>query len=122
MMLTTLLFRFLSGVVTVLSPCVLPVLPFLLTGAIGGRAQPYGIITGFVASFAAFTLSLSGFVAVLGISGDALRLISAGLLLAFSLTLLTPALHAAFEWVSARAVGSVTVLSYSLLATAGGAV
>ena len=107
-MLTTLLFAFLSGVVMVLSPCVLPVLPFLLTGAIGGRARPYGIITGFVASFTAFTLSLSGFVAVLGISGDAQRLISAGLLLAFSLTLLIPALHAAFERVSARAVGSVT--------------
>ena len=122
-MLTTLLFAFLSGVVTVLSPCVLPVLPFLLTGAIGGRARPYSIITGFVASFTAFTLSLSGFVAVLGISGDAQRLISAGLLLAFGLRLLIPALHAAFERVSARAVGSVTsTSSHSLLVTACGAV
>ena len=79
-MLTTLLFAFLSGVVTVLSPCVLPVLPFLLSGAIGGRARPYGIILGFIASFTAFTLFLSGFVAVLGISSDALRLMSVGLL------------------------------------------
>ena len=122
-MLTTLLFAFLFGVVMVLSPCVLPVLPFLLTGAIGGRARPYSIITGFVASFTAFTLSLSGFVAVLGISGDAQRLISAGLLLAFGLRLLIPALHAAFERVSARAIGSVTsTLSHSLLAAACGAV
>ncbi len=105
-MLTSLLFAFLSGVVTVLSPCVLPVLPFLLTGAIGGRARPYGIIVGFAASFTAFTLFLSGFVAVLGISGDALRLISVGLLLAFGLTLLIPALHTAFERVSARAVAT----------------
>ena len=106
-MLTTLLFAFLSGVVTVLSPCVLPVLPFLLTGAIGGRARPYGIIAGFVASFTAFTLFLSGFVALLGISSDLLRLISVGLLLAFGLTLLIPALHTAFERVSARAVSGL---------------
>lgn len=106
-MLTTLLFAFLSGVVTVLSPCVLPVLPFLLSGAIGGRARPYGIIMGFIASFTAFTLFLSGFVAVLGISGDALRLISVGLLLAFGLTLLIPALHTAFERLSARAVSTM---------------
>lgn len=106
-MLTTLLFAFLSGVVTVLSPCVLPVLPFLLSGAIGGRARPYGIIAGFIASFTAFTLFLSGFVAVLGISSDALRLISVGLLLAFGFTLLIPALHTAFERLSARAVGAV---------------
>ena len=107
MMLTMLLFAFLSVVVTVLSPSVLPVLPFLLSGAIGGRARPYGI-TGFVASFTAFTLSLNGFVAVLGISGDAQRLISVGLLLAFGLTLLIPALHTAFESLSARAVGSLS--------------
>ena len=106
-MLTTLLFAFLSGIVTVLSPCVLPVLPLLLTGAIGGQARPYGIIAGFVASFTAFTLFLSGFVALLGISGDALRLMSVGLLLMFGLTLLIPALHTAFEGFSARAVSTL---------------
>ena len=102
-----LLFAFLSGVVTVLSPCVLPVLLFLLTGAIGRRARPYGIIVGFIASFTAFTLSSSGFVALLGISGEALRLISVGLLLAFGLTSLIPTLHTTFELLSTQAVSAV---------------
>ena len=48
---------FLAGLVTALSPCVLPVLPVLLAGgASGGRGRPLAIVAGLVASFATFTL------------------------------------------------------------------
>lgn len=107
-MLTTAFFAFLSGIVTVASPCVLPVLPFLLSGTIGGRARPYGIIAGFVASFTAFTLFVSSLVAALGISSDALRWVSVMLLLAFGLTLLIPAFHTAFERFSSQSVNRVS--------------
>ena len=44
----------LAGMATILSPCILPVLPIVLaTGAGGDRAAPAWIITGFVATFAA---------------------------------------------------------------------
>ncbi|OHE57518.1 MAG: hypothetical protein A2Y36_01605 [Treponema sp. GWA1_62_8] len=90
-------FAFLAGIVTVLSPCILPVLPVVLSGSVGGgRARPYGIITGFVLSFAAFTLTLSALVRTLGINADVLRWIAAGIVLAFGLVMLVPALKERF--------------------------
>jgi cytochrome c biogenesis protein CcdA len=106
-MLTTALFAFLSGIVTVLSPCVLPVLPFLLSGSVGGRLRPYGIVLGFVASFTAFTLVLSTAIGALGIPGDALRWVSVALLLGFGLTLFVSALHARFERSSSSLVANM---------------
>ncbi|MFN3266776.1 MAG: cytochrome c biogenesis CcdA family protein [Deinococcales bacterium] len=106
-MLTTTFFAFLSGIVTVASPCVLPVLPFLLSGALGGRSRPYGIIVGFIASFTLFTLFLSSLVQATGISSDALRLVSVGLLLTFGLVLAVPQLHTWYERVSSGAMGSL---------------
>ncbi len=106
-MLTTAFFAFLSGIVTVASPCVLPILPFLLSGTIGGRSRPYGIILGFIASFTVFTLLLSSIVGWLGIPPDALRWISVGLLLAFGLTLVIPALHTAYERFSSQSVSQL---------------
>ena len=47
-----LAFAFLSGVITILSPCILPVLPIVLSGSAGrGRARPFGVVAGFVAVF-----------------------------------------------------------------------
>jgi cytochrome c-type biogenesis protein len=112
-MLTTTFFAFLSGIVTVASPCVLPVLPFLLSGAIGGRSRPYGIVLGFIASFTLFTLFLSSLVQALGISSDALRLGSVGLLLVFGLVLAIPALHTWYERVSSGAMNNLSHLGQS---------
>ena len=49
---------FVAGIVTALSPCVLPVLPIVLAGgATGGPRRPYAIVAGLVASFTVFTLA-----------------------------------------------------------------
>ena len=45
----------LAGLITAISPCVLPVLPILLAGGASGR-KPLRIIAGLVASFVVFTL------------------------------------------------------------------
>lgn len=68
-----LLVAFFGGVLTVVSPCILPVLPVVLSGTVGGRARPWGIIAGFLGSFVVLTLFLSTLVTALGISADALR-------------------------------------------------
>ena len=48
---------FLAGIITAVSPCVLPVLPIVFAGgASGGRRRPYAIVAGLVTSFAVFTL------------------------------------------------------------------
>lgn len=47
---------FLAGVLTIASPCVLPVLPMLLSASVGesSRLRPLAIALGFVAAFSAF--------------------------------------------------------------------
>ncbi|WP_299430180.1 cytochrome c biogenesis CcdA family protein [uncultured Meiothermus sp.] len=106
----TALFAFLSGIVTVASPCVLPVLPFLLSGAVGGRLRPYGIILGFVASFTVVTLFLSALVTTLNIPPDTLRYVSIALLLGFGLVLWVPALHKGFEGLSSRSLSKMPLV------------
>ena len=67
-MAVLLAFAFVSGVVTILSPCILPVLPIVLSGSVGGgKARPFGVLGGFVASFTVFTLALSAIVQAIGI-------------------------------------------------------
>ncbi|MEF2280455.1 cytochrome c biogenesis CcdA family protein [Deinococcus sp. YIM 134068] len=99
-----LLVAFLGGVLTVVSPCVLPVLPVVLSGTVGGRARPWGIIAGFIGSFVLLTLFLGTLVGALGLSADLLRWGAVALLFTFGLTLAIPALGGRFEQLAARAI------------------
>jgi len=91
-------FAFLAGIVTILSPCILPVLPVVLSGGIsGGKQRPLGIVAGFIASFTFFTLFLTSIVRATGVSPDALRSVSVVVIIAFGLSLLVPKLQAFIE-------------------------
>ena len=59
-MLTILLISFFSGILTVLAPCVLPLLPVILGGSLAGQSKkrPYIIITSLIVSLLLFTLLL----------------------------------------------------------------
>ena len=82
---------FLAGVITAVSPCVLPVLPIVLAGgASGGGRRPYAIIAGLVLSFTVFTLSASALLMALGLPEDLLRNIAIALLFVVAATLLVP--------------------------------
>jgi len=97
-MLVTIGFAFLAGVITVLSPCVLPLLPIILgSGAQEGRARPIGLIVGFVASFTAATLALSYLVRSLGVPADLNRVLAGTVLIVLGLVLALPPLHRQFE-------------------------
>ncbi len=90
-------FAFLAGIVTILSPCILPVLPVVLgSSAGGGKARPWGVVTGFIASFTVFTLTLSALVQALHFDPDLLRWIAAGLITLFGLVLVIPFLKDGF--------------------------
>jgi cytochrome c biogenesis protein CcdA/thiol-disulfide isomerase/thioredoxin len=84
----------LAGVITAISPCVLPVLPILLAGSAAGRdpKRPYLIIVGLVASFTLFTLGGAWLLNQLGLPQDFLRDLAIALLLVLAATLLFPAL------------------------------
>jgi cytochrome c biogenesis protein CcdA/thiol-disulfide isomerase/thioredoxin len=86
----------LAGLVTALSPCVLPVLPILLAGGASGR-RPWRIIVGLVASFVVFTLFASWLLDRLGLPQDLLRNIAIALLFVVALTLLLPQLGLLLE-------------------------
>jgi cytochrome c biogenesis protein CcdA/thiol-disulfide isomerase/thioredoxin len=82
---------FLAGIITAISPCVLPVLPIIFAGgASGGRRRPYAIIAGLVASFATFTLFATWILHELHLPQDFLRNLSVGLLFLLAATLLFP--------------------------------
>ena len=104
-------FAFLAGIVTILSPCILPVLPVLLAGTTGqGKARPWGIVLGFVISFTTFTLALSALVQFLGIPADLLRWLAATLVLGFGLILLVPQLKDRFLAWTTRLTTRTTAL------------
>ena len=90
-MIVLLGFAFVSGVITILSPCILPVLPIVLSGGVGGgRARPFGVLVGFVVSFTVFTLALSAIVQALGIPVDAMRIVAVVLIVLFGVVMLVP--------------------------------
>ena len=98
-----ILFAFIAGVVTILSPCILPLLPIILSGSVGnGKLRPFGIVTGFILSFSFFTLFLSVLVKALAIPPDLLRTSAVFLLLLFGLSLLIPKLQLFIETVLSR--------------------
>jgi cytochrome c biogenesis protein CcdA/thiol-disulfide isomerase/thioredoxin len=80
---------FVAGIVTALSPCVLPVLPIVLAGGATGR-RPLAIIAGIVVSFTVFTLFAAWLLDSLGLPQDLLRNLAIVLLLLMALSLLVP--------------------------------
>jgi cytochrome c biogenesis protein CcdA/thiol-disulfide isomerase/thioredoxin len=93
-----LFFSLLSGIVTILSPCILPILPIVLSSsATNQKARPLGLIAGLIVSFSIFTLIVTKIVSLLGISANALRLLSVVLLILIGLTMLIPALTVLFD-------------------------
>jgi cytochrome c biogenesis protein CcdA/thiol-disulfide isomerase/thioredoxin len=97
-----ILFGFIAGAATALSPCVLPVLPIALSaGATGGRRRPLGIVVGLTVSFTLATVVLAYVISALGLPNDLLRKLAIGVLIAFGVTLTIPPLAARLEaWMS----------------------
>lgn len=89
---------FLAGVLTIASPCVLMVLPIVLsTSNTGGRLRPLGIVLGFAASFTVFTLAFAGALEALALPVSWLRTFTVVALALFGLALLVPAVGRMFE-------------------------
>lgn len=94
---------FIEGLALILSPCILPILPLILSGSIeGGKKRPIGITVGFIFSFAAFTLFSRALVQLSGIDISIVRNISFILLTLFGLMMLSTALTEKFNLMTAR--------------------
>lgn len=96
-MILLMIFAFLAGFVTILSPCILSIAPILLTaGANHNYHKPLGVVTGLIISFSFFTLTLSAIVQATGISPDIFRYIALSIIIFFGLTMIIPSFEAAF--------------------------
>ena len=90
-MIVLLGFAFLAGAGTALSPCVLPVLPALLSaGGVGGRRRPLGIVLGLSITFTVTIVGVAKVVDGVGLGSDPLRDVAIVVLLVFGLALLLP--------------------------------
>src|SRR5213593_834283 len=90
-MVVLLAIGFLAGVVTAVSPCVLPILPVLFAGsAAGGRRRPFGIVGRLVASFTVFTLFAAWLLDLAGLPKNTLRDAAIVLLFVVAASLLVP--------------------------------
>jgi len=89
-----------AGSLTTLSPCVFPMLPLVLGGAIqGNRLAPVAMGSGMAISFALIGLLVGALGPALGIDSDNIRVFGALLLVAFGLVMLIPVLNRRFtEW------------------------
>ena len=92
-MLVLLGFAVLAGAGTALSPCVLPVLPALLSaGGVGGRRRPLGIVLGLSITFTVTIVGVAQVVDGVGLGTDPLRDVAIVVLLVFGAALLVPQL------------------------------
>jgi cytochrome c biogenesis protein CcdA/thiol-disulfide isomerase/thioredoxin len=97
-MIVLLVFAILAGAGTALSPCVLPVLPALLSaGGVGGRRRPLGIVIGLSITFTVTIVGLAKVVDGVGLGEDPLRDVAIAVLLVFGVVLLAPGLSARLE-------------------------
>src|SRR5215218_10346037 len=90
-MLVLLGIAFLAGIITAVSPCVLPVLPIVLAGgASGDRRRPYAIVAGLMTMFVVSILFATYILRTLGLPQDLLRDFAIVLLFVIAATLMFP--------------------------------
>jgi cytochrome c-type biogenesis protein len=87
----------LAGSLTTLNPCVFPLLPLVLGGAVqANRAAPLAMGAGMVAAFALLGLLVGVAGDALGLDPEHVRVAGALLLIAFGTVMLVPALNERF--------------------------
>ena len=101
-MIGTLGLAFLAGVLSILSPCVLPLMPIVLGAAASEhRLGPAALAAGLAVSFTAIGLFVATIGFAAGIDTGVFRMISAMLLMAVGVVLLVPRLQEQFALAAA---------------------
>lgn len=102
-----LIFAYLAGLLTLINPCVLPILPIVLISALQAhRLGPVALAAGMGVTFVALGLALAAAGQVLGLSERALERFAATLMVLFGLVLLSPRLSAGFATATAGIAAS----------------
>ena len=97
-MFSSLALSFVAGLVTILNPCVLPLVPILVASALGkSRFGPLALAGGLVTSFTLFGFTVIAFGYSLGINEQVVRLLAGAMLAAAGIVLLLPQAQAALS-------------------------
>lgn len=93
--MTLLVLSFVAGVLTVLAPCVLPLLPIIIGGSVTGnerdrRLRPILIATSLAVSLFVFTILLKATTALVDVSPDVWLYASGGIVIALGIVSLFP--------------------------------
>src|SRR5437870_5972185 len=97
-MIILLGFAILAGAGTAVSPCVLPVLPALLSaGSVGGRRRPLGIVLGLTTTFTITIIGVAKVVDGVGLGDNFLRYVAVTALLLFGVAVAVPQVGARLE-------------------------
>ncbi len=95
---------FLAGVVTIMKPCCLPLVPVIFSGSGGHRLRPLAIVSGLTVSFTTMGVLVSAFGATFGAYTDYLRNIAILFIISMGLVLFDEDVNMEFMKIS----GSIT--------------
>ena len=98
-----LLLALLAGLLSSLSPCVLPLLPIVVGGAVAvHRLGPAALVGGFALSFVALGLFIGLIGRSIGLDQEKIRLIAAGLMILFGIALVSTSVQLPLSLVEDR--------------------
>jgi len=97
-----LIFGYIAGLLTLINPCVLPVLPIILASAMqAGRHGPLAIAAGMCLSFVTLGMLIATFGHTIGLTENLMSQIGAVMMMVFGTVLLIPKLDMAFATATA---------------------
>ncbi len=106
--MTLLIVSFIAGVLTVLAPCILPLLPVVIGSSASGRSRwtPYVVVGSLALSVIIFTYVLKVSTAFIMVPPQFWTYLSGGILFAFGVTLIFPALWESIPGLARVSAGS----------------
>src|SRR5262249_26989651 len=97
-MMILLFFTFVSGLLTILAPCIWPLLPIVLSSSsTGGKSKPLGIRLGIVTSFSCVVLTIPYLVRSMNFNPDILRFLAVCIIALLGFCMAIPALSVKLE-------------------------
>ncbi len=107
-----LIVSFIAGVLTVLAPCVLPILPVVVGSSASGRSTctPYIVVGSLAVSVVLFTYLLKVSTAFVMMPPELWAYLSGGILMLFGLSLVFPVLWEKMPGIAKLSVGSHTLV------------
>ena len=102
----SVLWVFIAGLATVVTPCILPILPAVLSGSVGSRFRPLAIVTGMAITFTLMGILINA-VASFGYFAEYLRWFSIFIIISMGALLFDDDVNQSYVKISSSAVNSV---------------